>query len=86
MQNVSWYGPVYHEAALFEEKLGNVHAAIVIAERGRHAVPRYGPLWFDLLRLQEKAFPLAIEPRRRLSQVHPPQATQSVVLLPQKGF
>ena len=83
---MSWYGPVYHEAALFEEKLGNVHAAIVIAERGRHAVPRYGPLWFDLLRLQEKAFPLAIEPRRRLSQVHPPQATQSVVLLPQKGF
>ena len=66
---MSWYGPVYHEAAMFEEKLGNVHAAIAIAERGRHAVPRYGPLWFDLLRLQEKAFPLAVEPRRRLSQV-----------------
>jgi len=69
MLNVSWYGPVYHEAAMFEEKLGNVHAAIAIAERGRHSVPRYGPLWFDLLRLQEKAFPLAVEPRRRLSQV-----------------
>lgn len=66
MVHVRYYGPVYHESLLFEERLGNVTAAYHIAIRGVKAIPRYGPLWFDALRLHEKAFPDNLVERRQL--------------------
>ena len=48
------YISVYQEAALLEEKCENYDRSIEISELGLQVNPRYGPLWFTLLRLHEK--------------------------------
>ncbi len=54
MENVSWYGPIYHEAYRLEEKDGNERQALEIIKRGLSQLPRYGPLWFGLMRIIER--------------------------------
>ena len=54
MKHVPWYGPIYQEAARFEEKIEEYARAINIVEKGLQENPRYGPLWFTILRLYEK--------------------------------
>ena len=53
MENVSWYPPIYLEAARFEEKMGNNQLALDIVVMGLHCNERYGPLWFLRFRLME---------------------------------
>mmetsp|Transcript_11868 Transcript_11868/g.13801 ORF Transcript_11868/g.13801 Transcript_11868/m.13801 type:complete len:1213 (-) Transcript_11868:1358-4996(-) len=53
MRNVPWYGPIYYEAAKFEEKNEEFQRAIAIVEEGLTEIPRYGPLWFNAFRLHE---------------------------------
>mmetsp|Transcript_17759 Transcript_17759/g.21649 ORF Transcript_17759/g.21649 Transcript_17759/m.21649 type:complete len:664 (+) Transcript_17759:85-2076(+) len=53
MRNVPWYGPIYYEAARFEEKNEEFTRAISIVESGLSEIPRYGPLWFNAFRLHE---------------------------------
>lgn len=45
---------VFHQTALLEEKYHNFEAAIEYAEKGLRVHPRYGPIWFTLLRLYER--------------------------------
>ena len=54
MKNVPWYGPIYYEAARFEEKLGAYERAGAVVTRGLGQIPRYGPLWFAKFRILEK--------------------------------
>jgi la-related protein 1 len=54
MHHVSWYGPIYLEAFRLEEKCENFEAAYRIIHQGLRELPRYGPLWFGLLRLSER--------------------------------
>jgi len=54
MQHVPWYGPIFFEAARFEEKNEEFERAINIVEKGLAEIPRYGPLWFNAFRLHEK--------------------------------
>ena len=54
MKNVPWYGPIYHEAARFEEKRGAYERAGAVVARGLGQIPRYGPLWFAKFRVLEK--------------------------------
>ena len=56
MSSISWYGPVYGEAARLEERLAKHHAHMCVVERGLRAVPRYGPLWFAALRCLEREY------------------------------
>jgi hypothetical protein len=53
MKYVSWYGPIYYEAFLIEEQKNELLNALSIIKRGLSELPRYGPLWFGLLRLME---------------------------------
>lgn len=52
IKNVPWYGPIYQEAYRFEEKCEEYERAIAIVEKGLKENPRYGPLWFSALRIQ----------------------------------
>ena len=52
--NAPLYISVYQEAATLEEKCENYTRAMEIAHMGLEINPRYGPLWFTLLRLSEK--------------------------------
>lgn len=54
MNNVPFYGNVFHEASLLEEKWNNIEAAIRICEQGLILNPRYAPLYITLIRLHEK--------------------------------
>lgn len=45
---------IFHEAALLEEKFGNLDKALQLAAKGLHVHPRYGPIWFTILRLYER--------------------------------
>ena len=54
MQIMPAHGPIFFDAVKLEERAGNLHRALAIAEQGLSLVPRYGPLWFTTLRLQEK--------------------------------
>ena len=54
MHHVSWYGPIYWEAARVEERWGRFDAALAVVEKGLAQVPRYGPLWFMAFSLRER--------------------------------
>eukprot|EP00929_Paragymnodinium_shiwhaense_P107890 TRINITY_DN74232_c0_g1_i1.p1 TRINITY_DN74232_c0_g1~~TRINITY_DN74232_c0_g1_i1.p1 ORF type:complete len:879 (-),score=199.25 TRINITY_DN74232_c0_g1_i1:7-2400(-) len=56
LQNMPHQGPVYIEACRVEGILGNTTAALAVAEAGVKACPKYGPLWFLLVKLAEKAY------------------------------
>ncbi len=43
------------EASRFEEREGNILQSLKICEEGLDVNPRYAPLWFQYLRLYEKA-------------------------------
>lgn len=47
-------GPIYCEACRVESILGHWQAALETAEQGVQICPKYGPLWFVLLRQAEK--------------------------------
>lgn len=49
-------GPIYSEACRVESILGNWQAALETAEQGVQICPKYGPLWFVLLRQAEKLY------------------------------
>ena len=44
---------MWHEACRFEHRCNHLHEALHVAEQGLLHLPRYGPLWFCALRLQE---------------------------------
>ena len=73
MENVPWYGPIYHDAFRFEERVGNERKALAIIRAGIAAIPRYGPLWFGAFRLYE-----ALETKR----VRRSRARSACVVLP----
>ncbi len=54
MEYNPWYGPIYHEAFNLEEKLSENGRPLKIIQRGLEALPKYGPLWFALLRIAER--------------------------------
>lgn len=54
MKYVPWYGPIYYEAYRLEEREKRTPEALSIIRRGLQELPRYGPLWFGLLRMMEK--------------------------------
>lgn len=54
LRTVKWYGPIYYEVALFEERLERCEIALKIVLQGLNEIPRYGPLWFLKFRLCEK--------------------------------
>mmetsp|Transcript_26031 Transcript_26031/g.49856 ORF Transcript_26031/g.49856 Transcript_26031/m.49856 type:complete len:720 (-) Transcript_26031:47-2206(-) len=49
-------GPIYCEASRVDAILGHWKSALSIAEQGVKTCLKYGPLWFLLLRLVEKAY------------------------------
>lgn len=51
----STYGPVYLEASKYEEKENEIESAVKITSDGIDNNPKYGPLWFQYLRLYEKS-------------------------------
>jgi hypothetical protein len=55
VHRVAWYGPIYYEAFRLEEKAELFHGAYLIIRKGLAELPRYGPLWFGLLRIMERA-------------------------------
>jgi len=55
MRVVPWSGPVFYEACRFEERCECFDRALAVVERGLRTLPRYGPLWFALFRLRERA-------------------------------
>ena len=55
ISHCSGFGPLYLEAAKFEEKWGkNFNLALETCEKGLNRIPRYGPLWSAALRITEK--------------------------------
>ena len=48
------YGPIFFEASRYEEREGNLYESLLICEEGLDKNPKYGPLWFQYLRLYEK--------------------------------
>ncbi len=54
ISNAPCYITIYHEASLLEEKLEDYERAIGIAQMGLEVNPKYGPIWFTLLRLYER--------------------------------
>jgi hypothetical protein len=46
MKKCSSYGPVYHEASKFEERIGNHSQSKKICEEGLYYNEKYSPLWF----------------------------------------
>lgn len=48
------YGPIYLEASKYEEREGEIQEALKICEEGLEHNIKYGPLWFQYLRLFEK--------------------------------
>ena len=54
LKNCQSYGPVYLEASKYEEREGEIEQAIALCEEGLHFNVKYGPLWFQYLRLYEK--------------------------------
>jgi tetratricopeptide (TPR) repeat protein len=49
------YGPVFVEASKYEERENEISEAIDICELGLEYNAKYNPLWFQYLRLYEKA-------------------------------
>jgi hypothetical protein len=48
------YGPIYLEAAKFEERNGYVKRSLQVCEEGLYNNIKYGPLWFLYLKLLER--------------------------------
>jgi len=48
------YGPVFLEAARFEERIGEHFNAVRLVEMGLQRVSHYGPLWFAAFRIHER--------------------------------
>lgn len=55
MKHLPGNGNVFLEASRFEEREGQLLAAIGICERGLDANTKFSPLWFQYLKLYEKA-------------------------------
>lgn len=55
MNAMPWYGPLYYEAFRLEETGGHFNTCLRIITRGLQELRRYGPLWFGLLRVVERA-------------------------------
>jgi len=51
------YGPIYLEASKYEEREGEIGEALRICEEGLQFNQKYGPLWFQYMRLYEKMDP-----------------------------
>jgi hypothetical protein len=51
------YGPIYLESSKYEEKESMIEQAVNITSDGLDNNPKYGPLWFQYLRLFEKSDP-----------------------------
>ena len=49
------YGPIYLESSKYEEKEAMIKEAVKITSDGLDNNPKYGPLWFQYLRLFEKS-------------------------------
>jgi hypothetical protein len=60
IQTVPWHGPIYQEAARFEEKREAYQSAADIIQAGLKACPKYGPLWFADMHMKEKMVHLAL--------------------------
>jgi tetratricopeptide (TPR) repeat protein len=54
MDKCQTYGPLYFEASRYEEREGQFDESLKICEEGLDFNPKYGPLWFQYLRLYEK--------------------------------
>jgi tetratricopeptide (TPR) repeat protein len=54
IKNCQSYAPVYLEASKYEEREGEVEKALIICDEGLQYNCKYGPLWFQYLRLYEK--------------------------------
>lgn len=54
IMKVSWYGPIHYEAFRLEEKAELFENACTVVQRGLKELPRYGPMWFGLLRVMER--------------------------------
>jgi tetratricopeptide (TPR) repeat protein len=54
LEGIHWYGPIYYEAYRLEEKVGCYGEAVRIIRAGLQSLPKYGPLWFGLLRMLER--------------------------------
>jgi hypothetical protein len=48
------YGPIYLEAFKLEDRDERDAAALLVVKKGLKELPRYGPLWFGLLRIIER--------------------------------
>ena len=48
------YGPIFLEASRYEERESYLHESLAICEKGIDYNAKYGPLWFQYLRLYEK--------------------------------
>ena len=54
MDKCQSYGPIFLEASRYEEREGHLAESLEICEEGLDFNPKYGPLWFQYLRLYEK--------------------------------
>ena len=54
MDSCNSYGPVFLEASRYEERESYLAESLKICEEGLDYNPKYGPLWFQYLRLYEK--------------------------------
>lgn len=58
IQQVSWYGPIYFHAYKLDERdcLNDpqLSSSLSIIQKGLKELPRYGPLWFALLKIMER--------------------------------
>ena len=46
MNKCQTYGPVFLEAAKFEERIGNFKSSFEISEEGLYNNEKFSPLWF----------------------------------------
>lgn len=54
MDKCQTYGPLFFEASRYEERESQLVESLAICEEGLEYNPKYGPLWFQYLRLYEK--------------------------------
>lgn len=57
LNNCECYGPIFLEASKYEEREGEIERAIDLCYEGLENNIKYGPLWFQYLRLYEKSSP-----------------------------
>jgi hypothetical protein len=48
------YGPIYFEAFKLEDRDERDASALCVVKKGLKELPRYGPLWFGLLKIIER--------------------------------